>query len=305
MSKKVGFVDICSLESGELLSFLDSIKTIVFACEGVLWYNSKVPIDGALELFNKLSDGGKTIYLVSNNSILSTDELCKVATNMGFKFAMNNIVSSVYLTAKCLRSKKVSKKVYIIGSDGLADELRTIGINSLGPGPDVFSTTVEARLETIEMDQNVEAVVIGLDVHLSYTKLIKAVTYLKDKSCQFIATSAERAVPSNKKVCVPGAGSILRAVEKAAKRNATVVGKPTDFCVEHFKEVVKLNPKTTLMIGSTCHEDVVFGQKCGFYTLLVLTFETVEKLHTYKNIDSNLLPQYYVKSLNKLLDSIK
>lgn len=79
--------------------------------------------------------------------------------------------------------------------------------------------------------------------------MIKAANYLNDPEILFIATNTDERFPSKYGV-VPGTGSIVRAVETAAERKPTVMGKPSTSICETLNGIV---PQRTLMIGDRCN----------------------------------------------------
>lgn len=103
-------------------------------------------------------------------------------------------------------------------------------------------------LETFKPDPEVGAVVVGFDEHLSFPKMIKASTYLKNPDCLFIATNTDERSPVFPPV-FPGTGSVVNAIKTGAQREPLVLGKPHRYMAEVIIKDHGVDPKTTLMIG--------------------------------------------------------
>ena len=114
--------------------------------------------------------------------------------------------------------------------------------------PEMFHW-VSSNLSAPHLDPEVGAVVVGFDHHLSFLKLIKAASYLKDQSVHFIATNTDERFPSGASIVLPGTGSIVNAVKTAAEREPIVMGKPHKFPFEFVQRSHKLDPAKVLMIG--------------------------------------------------------
>ena len=48
------------------------------------------------------------------------------------------------------------------------------------------------------VEDNVEAVLVGFDGHISYSKMLKAATYLNDPNCVYVATNDDHRMPMSK-----------------------------------------------------------------------------------------------------------
>ncbi|EDW30019.1 GL21453 [Drosophila persimilis] len=94
---------------------LKTFDTIVYAADGVLWRHDQA-LTGAADTFNALPRAGP---------------LSKKADSMGFLIAENEILSSAQALARYMRERKFNRKVYIVGGQGIKDELRQVGIESL------------------------------------------------------------------------------------------------------------------------------------------------------------------------------
>jgi 4-nitrophenyl phosphatase len=70
---------------------------------------------------------------------------------------------------------------------------------------------------------------------------------------------------------VPGAGSILAAIETAAQAKPTIIGKPAPFMFELSAERMELGKNEILVVGDRLETDIAGGQAIGSRTALVLS----------------------------------
>ena len=47
--------------------------------------------------------------------------------------------------------------------------------------------------------------VVGMDYHISYMKLLRAASYLANPQCHYVATNEDSALPSKGNIVIPGA----------------------------------------------------------------------------------------------------
>ncbi|XP_045450794.1 glycerol-3-phosphate phosphatase-like [Melitaea cinxia] len=258
----------------QVKEFLNSFDTVLSDCDGVLWINNNA-IPGSAEAMNFFRNLGKKIFYVTNNSTKTRSEFALKAQQLGFIAEPEDILSTAYLVAHYLRGIGFRKKVYLVGSSGIGDELKAVGIRHIGIGPDPVKQDFKS-MTTSELDPEVGAVVVGFDEHVSYPKFMKAASYLANEECLFVATNTDERFPKSSSIIIPGTGTLVRAVETCSERKALVLGKPNDY-VRKFLESFGLDPARTLMIGDRCNTDIEFGVRCGFQTLLVKTGVTNDK----------------------------
>jgi 4-nitrophenyl phosphatase len=139
--------------------------------------------------------------------------------------------------------------VYVIGEKGVTQALREYGFF---PG-----------------EENVVAVVAGMDRKFNYNKLRKATLFIRSGKL-FVATNPDRTFPTPEGL-VPGAGSIIAALEAASYVNAIVAGKPAPEMYQIALERLNAKPEEVLVVGDRPETDIAGAQALGCRTALVLS----------------------------------
>lgn len=286
--------------------FYDSFDTVLTDCDGVLWLmNNTIP--GAVEVMNGFKADNKKIFFVTNNSTKSHTQFLDKFHSLGFQVSFDEVVSTSFLAAKYLKANlDPSKKVYVIGSPAIACELDAQNVKHFGVGEDYLKTSVPTFIENIELEPDVGAVLVGFDEHLSYPKLFKSASYLKDPSVLFVATNTDESFPvSGTGLVMPGTGSLVCAVKTCAGREPFVVGKPSNYICKVLTETNKIDPSRTIMIGDRCNTDILLGKRCGFKSLLVLTgVNSLKDVEEWSKSDDpelqELVPDYYAQGIDSL-----
>lgn len=294
------------LQKSAFSQFLDGFDTVLFDCDGVLWNGSEV-ISGSVKVVSSLQQLGKNVFYVTNNSTRSRDEYAKKCQHLGFPAIKEQIIGTAFLTASYLQEIGFCKKVYLVGSRGLTDELDQVNINHFGCGLDPVpedNNILDVTLDDLHLDPDVGAVVVGFDPHISYMKILKAASYLRRPDVLFITTNKDEGLPSGHNFIKPGTGSIVASVETAAMRAPIVLGKPEPYGFNKIQKQHNLNSTRTLMIGDNIKTDILLGHNCGLQTLLVLTGVATKDDVTHwtsQSTDSIRLPDFYIPSIGDLL----
>lgn len=76
------------------------------------------------------------------------------------------MISTAYLSAQYLKQRNFNKKVYVVGSNGIGQELDAAGIRHYGIGPDVLNGPVLSLVTEKYKDPEVGAVIVGFDEHI-------------------------------------------------------------------------------------------------------------------------------------------
>jgi len=286
--------------SKQARSLIDSFDTFLLDCDGVIWEGNRL-LDGAKQTLDLLRHLGKRLIFVTNNSTLSRQQYLKKFEKLRLHAQQDEIFGSSRVLAYYLRHVlhfPQHEKVYVVGQNGIMEELVAEGIQCFTDEAEEMTRPVEpSELAHIQRDDTVGAVVIGFDIQVNYRKLARAFTYLTNPKCQFIATNTDATYPYAGSV-FPGTGAIVASLEKATGRTPVVVGKPCSIMMDYIVQKIHLDRAKTCMIGDRLDTDILFGLNGGMHTMLVLTGVTKED--ELLKEDQAILPHYYVDSLGKL-----
>ena len=256
-------------------SALPNLKALILDMDGVLWRGSE-PIGDLPSLFARIKDLGYKVLFATNNSTGTIQFLQKKLTEFGISHTTDQIINSSMAVAHYLK-KKFPKggPVYILGESGLTTPL----------GEENF----------FHQNQDVLAVIAGLDRELTYKKLLEATTLIR-AGALFIGTNPDRTYPSPMGI-IPGAGSIIAALEASSGVQPEIIGKPFPPLFQTALERLGTLPEETLVVGDRLDTDILGGVRAGCPTALVLSGVTsrAELAHWQP------LPDIVAESLTELL----
>jgi len=225
------------------------IRGLILDMDGVLWRGEQ-PIGNLHKAFDKINDLSIKVVLATNNSTRSPDQYLQKLLDFGVILENWQILISSQVAAHYLkRIFPDGGPVYIIGEVGLIEALNKEG----------FYNSEERAL----------AVVSGMDRQFNYEKLTIATLLIRSGSL-FIATNPDRTFPTPIGL-VPGAGSILSAIEAATDTHPRIVGKPEPEMYTLALKRLGTSIKETLVVGDRLETDIKGAQILGCPTCLVLS----------------------------------
>ncbi|GAQ83287.1 2-phosphoglycolate phosphatase [Klebsormidium nitens] len=280
-------------------SLIDSVKTFIFDCDGVIWKGESL-IDGVPETLDKLRAAGKKLIFVTNNSTKSRKQYMKKFTDLGLSVTEEEIFASSFAAAAYLKGIGFNKKAYIIGEVGIQKEMDIAGISHLG-GPEDGQKTIDLSPGVMmEHDHDVGAVVVGFDRYLNYYKLQYATLCLRENpGCLFIATNCDAVTHLTDAQEWAGGGSMVGAIKGSTKKEPFVAGKPSTFMMDWIAKSYGIDKSEICMVGDRLDTDILFGQNGGCRTLLVLS--GVTNLKTLQSPDNHIQPDFYANQISDLL----
>lgn len=217
--------------------------------DGVLW-RDHTPIGDLKQVFDQLNNNDIQYAFATNNSTKSPPDYQKKLAMFSIPSSPDQIITSATTLATILSEKYPNGgPVYILGEDGLKEALQKNGF--------------------FHREQDVCAFVGGLDTRINYEKIKKATLILR-QNIDFYYTNADTTFPAPEGI-IPGAGSILRALEAGSGRQAILAGKPKPKMFQYAMERIHATSESTLVIGDRLDTDILGGLNANCLTALVLT----------------------------------
>ena len=244
--------------------------------DGVLWKDD-TPIGDLRAIFDRIHSRGLKVTLATNNATKTVEEYLEKLRSFGVTLEPWQIVNSSEATAHVLAERfgpdpsspplpfsegenKGSGRIFILGENGILSALREKG----------FTPITDPTDETRPV-----AVVSSFDRQLTFQKLRRATLHVR-AGAPLYATNADRSFPTPDGL-IPGAGSILAALETATDVKAIVIGKPSPFMMEIAMERMGMTKDDVLVVGDRLETDIAGGQAVKARTALVLSGVTTPK----------------------------
>ncbi len=281
----------------------------IFDMDGVLYRGAQV-LPYAREALDRLRRAKWDVFFATNNSTATRLDYVRRLQQLGLGGDLDHIVTSAYATAHYLeRRVPKPKDVLVIGADGLRQEIRAVGIGvrdadalpGFNPPPDAAADGVDPGamrryLVSLDLPPACDTVVVGLDLHLTYAKIAEAQRAIL-AGADFVCSNRDRAYPVEGRL-LPGAGTIVAAIEVATGAKALCIGKPEPFL---FQEAIRRAEKPdgrVVVVGDSTDYDMVAAHRVGATGVLITTGLTEE--NAVEKASGDAVPDRVIGSLEEL-----
>jgi phosphoglycolate/pyridoxal phosphate phosphatase family enzyme len=285
------------------------VGVAIFDMDGVL-YRGNIVMPYAREALDRLRRAGWQVFFGTNNSTASRADYVKRLTRLGLGGDEDHVVTSAYATAHYLeRLDPKPTDVFVVGADGLRNEIRAVGIGVRSadqlpggdPPPDaevdgVDPGAMREYLTHLDLPPLPDTVVVGLDLHLTYARLAEAQRAILG-GARFVASNKDRAYPVEGRL-LPGAGSIVQALEVATGQRALCIGKPEPFLFQEALRRAGAGSGPVVVVGDAPEYDIVAAHKVGAVGVLVTTGLTERSAVAAATGDA--VPDHVIGSLDEL-----
>lgn len=230
-------------------STFPNVKALIIDMDGVLW-KADHPIGDLPAIFKRIQQTGLKAIFATNNSTRTVDKYVERLHQFGIEADPEQIVTSSIAAAHLMKKRYPGGgPVFIVGETGLIDTLKSNGF--------------------YQQEENVLAVVAGMDTTATYAKLSQA-TLLIHAGAAFYATNPDSTFPTPRGPAM-GAGGLIAAIEASSGVKPIIAGKPFTPMMDLVLEKLRLAPDEILVVGDRLNTDIQAGKNIGSITALVLT----------------------------------
>jgi phosphoglycolate/pyridoxal phosphate phosphatase family enzyme len=243
------------------------LRLVILDLDGVV-YRGERPVQGAVELVGRLHQADIVVRYATNNSMSTRAAFAQRLRGMGIAADADEIVTSTSATIDYLhRHEPGVRTILAVGAEGMVDELRAAGFEVI---PAAEGGDEAARGEASgKPHRGVDAVLVGLDPLFDDERLAAAAEAIRG-GARFIATNADARYPTPTGF-LPGAGTMVAAIQDATGVKPLVIGKPEPAMFRSILEATGTDASDALVIGDNPESDISAARRAGIECVLVLT----------------------------------
>lgn len=251
-------------------------KLYVLDMDGTFYLGDTL-VPGSLDFIRTLEKEQKKCLFFTNNSSNTGDYYRKKIQKMGLGERELEIYTSGDVAISYLKNNHPGEKVYLVGTNNLRNNF------------------LEQGVEVDEKDADI--VVVGFDTSLTYEKLKKACSLIRN-GAEFIATNSDLNCPLETGF-IPDCGAICALIEASIGKKPKYMGKPFFPTLEFIVNKTGYHPAEMIIVGDRLYTDIAFGKKSGITSVLVLSGET-------RRGDAGTLyrPDYVFSSLGEMCGAV-
>ncbi len=237
---------------------LRNIRHIALDMDGTI-YSGGTLFEATAPFLALLGELGIGYTFLTNNSSKSLKDYLAHLRNLGIEAAEDQLHTSTQATLEYLREELPAvRRLFVLGTTSMQQEM----------------AAADFELTKDDPTDEPEAVVVGFDTTLTFSRLCRAAYWIKQGKL-FIATHPDRTCPTDQPTVLVDCGSICAALSQATGRTPqAVLGKPDPRMIRGIARRHSLAPEQLAMVGDRLYTDMAMARRAGVFGVLVLTGET-------------------------------
>lgn len=239
-------------------NWLRAIRHVALDMDGTIYRGSTL-FDATTPFLELLKEMGLGYTFLTNNPSKSVTDYIQHLRHIGIAATEDQLYTSTQATIEYLGEEWPRvKRVFALGTPSMCAEFVAAGYELMPDSPEA----------------QVDAVVVGFDMTLSYARLCRAAWWISQGKPYF-GTNPDRVCPTDQPTVLVDCGSICAALEAATGRTpSAVLGKPDPAMIRGILHHHRLQPHQLAMVGDRLYTDIAMARRAGASGVLVLTGET-------------------------------
>jgi 4-nitrophenyl phosphatase len=232
-----------------LNGLLSEKALFLFDLDGVFYKGkeSRTKIGGTRAV-EALRAKGKRLFILTNNSTDTAETIHSRLMEFDIPVKREEVLTSGLLTAEYLRQKHGKVSYFLVGERGLDVEMKEFGHRRT-------------------RGEDADFVVIGLDRKITYEKLDHAARLARNGAA-IVATHNSRLYMYKTGPAI-ATGPLVKAIEYASRKRATVIGKPSPLMFEIALDRAGCGKEKAVMVGDQVDTDIAGASGAGIDSILV------------------------------------
>ena len=261
---------------------LKSKSLYIFDMDGTVYLGDK-PLPNAVNLIEKINNQtNKRVIFFTNNASKSSTYYYEKLKKLGFSNNSNNfdnsvnqVLSSADITINFLQTHRKNKRVFLLGTPYLESMFKESSIILTPDMPDI--------------------VVTSFDMTLTYEKLAKACTFIRN-GAEWLTTHPDINCPVENGGYIPDCGAINELIRVSTGRALPkAFGKPYGEVVDMMEAIYGEKRENMAMFGDRLYTDIALGKQNNMTAVLLLTGEAT--LEEAMNLPPELQPDIIFDNL--------
>ncbi|MFF1657937.1 TIGR01458 family HAD-type hydrolase [Streptomyces sp. NPDC058255] len=243
---------------------MQSVRAVLIDIDGVLTVSWK-PLPGAVEALRRIRASGLGVALVTNTTSRTRASIAATLSAAGFPVDAEDILTAPAVTAAYLAERRPGARCALLNSGDIAEDLAGVAL--------VDEADTEAVPDVV--------VVGGAGPEFDYAALNRAFGHLQ-RGARLIAMHRNLYWRTDRGLQLD-AGAFLLGLERAARTEAEITGKPAPAFFETALTRLGVGPGEALMVGDDIESDVLAAQRTGITGVLVKTGKYLPESHRAAN----------------------
>ncbi|KUO19261.1 HAD-IIA family hydrolase [Streptomyces dysideae] len=248
---------------------MESVRAVLIDIDGVLTVSWQ-PLPGAVEALREIREAGLGVVLVTNTTSRTRASIAGTLADAGFPVSAEDILTAPAVTAAYLAEHCPGARCVLLNSGDIAEDLG---------GVTVMDEEEEEEEEDEEEGDAVPDVVVvgGAGPEFGYAALNRAFGYLQ-RGARLVAMHRNLYWRTDRGLQLD-TGAFLNGLEKAARIEAEITGKPSAAFFEAALAHVGVGADEAVMVGDDIESDVLAAQRAGVTGVLVKTGKYLPETH--------------------------